>query len=267
MVRIVALACVPALVACGERAARFDARPSCPDTADPHDEDGDGIVDECDNCPAIPNPAQTDLTEREAGAFPDGVGDACDPRPSASGDVLHAFYSFAGPEQADAWTGSGFTIHDDAAHASGTALWASAESAPAGGGVQLLLQIASPMLAQGALVVAFDGDGITSGATCTLDARTLTASEHAGEPSTVELATPIEEDERVTFVAWRAGVYVPEGRAGLIRCRVVRGSATQQAQALLGDDFATGAYAIATRDAAVTLTSVSVYTSPPPKNP
>lgn len=266
MVRIVALACVPVFVACGDDdAVSFDAGPPCAETAEPHDEDGDGIFDACDNCPAIANPSQSDETERQVRAFPDGVGDACDPRPGASGDVLHAFYSFATPDQADAWTGSGFSISDDAAHASGMAMWASARSAPGGGGVHVLVQIAS--LAQGPFAIVFDGDGITSGATCTLAAQRLTASEPAGESSSVAFDTPIEADELVTLAAWHAGVYTPEGRAGIIRCRVARGGIMHVASAPLGNDSVSGAYAIATRDATVRLTSVSVYTSPRPKNP
>ncbi len=56
----------------------------------PHDEDGDGIVDVCDNCPGIANPSQADTTE----STPDGVGDACDPRPTAQ-DRIAYFESFA----------------------------------------------------------------------------------------------------------------------------------------------------------------------------
>jgi cysteine-rich repeat protein len=38
------------------------------------DSDGDGIIDPLDNCPATPNPDQTDTDD-------DGAGDACDPNP------------------------------------------------------------------------------------------------------------------------------------------------------------------------------------------
>ena len=55
-----------------------------------HDEDGDGIVDSCDNCPATANAGQQDTTEMP----PDGVGDACDPRPTER-DRIAFFEAFA----------------------------------------------------------------------------------------------------------------------------------------------------------------------------
>jgi hypothetical protein len=67
-----------------------------------HDEDGDGVVDSCDNCPGIANASQADTTE----AVPDGVGDACDPRPQAK-DRIALFESFASMPQ-------GWTIDPDA---------------------------------------------------------------------------------------------------------------------------------------------------------
>ena len=57
-----------------------------------HDEDGDSIVDACDNCPGIANGDQRDTTE----SVPDGVGDACDPRPTDA-DRITFFEAFAAP--------------------------------------------------------------------------------------------------------------------------------------------------------------------------
>ncbi len=58
-----------------------------------HDEDGDGVVDACDNCPGVANADQVDTTES---AGPDGVGNACDPRPTER-DRITFFESFAAP--------------------------------------------------------------------------------------------------------------------------------------------------------------------------
>ncbi len=60
----------------------------------PYDEDGDGVGDECDNCPSVPNPSQENVQELQAGELADGVGDACDPRPFAPGDALLLFEGF-----------------------------------------------------------------------------------------------------------------------------------------------------------------------------
>ena len=67
-----------------------DSGPTCwGGTPSTHDEDNDGIVDECDNCPTIANNNQADIREVNAGGTADGVGDACDPRPTAGGDSLY----------------------------------------------------------------------------------------------------------------------------------------------------------------------------------
>jgi hypothetical protein len=68
-----------------------DAGPTCWGTPSTHDEDGDGVVDECDNCPSIANANQDDVREINAGRAADGVGDACDPRPDDSGDSIYLF--------------------------------------------------------------------------------------------------------------------------------------------------------------------------------
>lgn len=67
--------------------ARFagDANQPPPSCVGP-DEDGDGWPNACDNCLTVANPTQTDVGEVAAGGAADGVGDACDPRPSAAGD-------------------------------------------------------------------------------------------------------------------------------------------------------------------------------------
>jgi len=51
-----------------------------------HDEDGDGFVDTCDNCPGDPNPDQKDQDT-------DGVGDVCDPHPGTV-DRIEQFEPF-----------------------------------------------------------------------------------------------------------------------------------------------------------------------------
>jgi hypothetical protein len=65
-----------------------DPDAAAPCVASGHDEDGDGVVDACDNCPHVANREQADVLDH------DGVGDACDPRPSEAGDRLLRFVAF-----------------------------------------------------------------------------------------------------------------------------------------------------------------------------
>jgi hypothetical protein len=61
-----------------------------------YDEDGDGIVDGCDLCPAIADPLQLD----EDG---DGVGDECDPHLSSAHDRIAFFDGFSLPDLDPRW--------------------------------------------------------------------------------------------------------------------------------------------------------------------
>jgi hypothetical protein len=63
----------------------------------PGDIDGDGVADDVDNCPGIPNPAQT-----ASGTDGNAIGDACDPHPTMAGDAIESFTSFANAPDA-AW--------------------------------------------------------------------------------------------------------------------------------------------------------------------
>jgi len=95
------LVCSPATMTCERSAAAIDAPRGAdsaidsahldapPDARDcgSHDEDGDGVMDNCDNCPVDDNAGQADSDG-------DGVGDACDPHPSAN-DRIAFFESFA----------------------------------------------------------------------------------------------------------------------------------------------------------------------------
>lgn len=249
---------------CEGGGARADAsRPPCSETAEPHDEDGDGIFDACDNCPTVANATQLDATEVAVHAFADRVGDACDPRPGVSGDILDELYTFAAVPAG--W--QGWTIEGDAAHASGDAIWTSPR-APYVGGLFVRAEVAtfSPSDPAGAIAIIIGGDGQGSGSTCTLHPDRVDALDGGGSESSVMLAPPIAADEPVSLIGWviTAGTTTREQR---VYCRVVRGSVTSETKLVVPDTLLLGSHAIAVARASVTLGSVSVYTSPPPKNP
>ena len=70
------------------------------------DEDGDGVVDWCDNCPAVANASQANTSETGAGGAADAVGDACDPNPTAGGDSIFYFDGFTSSLATNGWVSS-----------------------------------------------------------------------------------------------------------------------------------------------------------------
>lgn len=97
---------VDALQPAGEACATGDGR---------HDEDCDGIADDDDNCPNLPNQDQAD-------GDTDKVGDLCDPNPDDSTNTRLAFAPFTDAEMPE-WAafGGNWAIHDDAMFSSDTA--------------------------------------------------------------------------------------------------------------------------------------------------
>jgi len=84
------------------------------------DRDGDGVADDDDNCPDLPNADQADedfdragdgcdpcpISDDNTDGDGDGLGDACDPNPATAGDTLVAFEGFDRDLPPD-WTVSG----------------------------------------------------------------------------------------------------------------------------------------------------------------
>lgn len=82
---------------------------NCPDVANASqgDEDSDTAGNACDNCPHIANPGQANVGEIDVGLVADGVGDACDPKPTETGQNIALFLPFEDPAEIAAWQVAG----------------------------------------------------------------------------------------------------------------------------------------------------------------
>lgn len=245
-------------------------RDDCPLARDPvqHDEDGDGLGDVCDVCPTVADPPQLDRGEVDALAFEDGVGDACDPRPSRGGDQLVALHTFA-TDTTPSWIGAGWTIDGDRVSASGAARWL-ARRAHQGDTLAARLAVASVtwLAPGGAVEIALDGDGVQIGSVCALVADRdadgndeLLLREVGGAQAVQQLVGPVSGPVTIIMARGieRSGTGAPTGR---LRCRIELGDADASATIATIDDTTSGQYAIAAAAAAVSATSLAVYTSP-----
>ncbi len=237
----------------------------CPTTQDPtqHDEDADRIGDACDNCPASSNADQADTTELGERQFPDGVGDACDRRPKIADDTIARFFPFAAATEANAFRGTGWTIANDRASAT-TAQWTS-KTGEEGDGITLQARIAKlAWTADDAVfTLAVDGDGVSSGFTCSLvhalSGDTLQVREIGGAINSAPVGPFLAGDQLVLSVT-RAFTQLATGKAACFLG--VNGAAELRIDIATIDDLAIGSYAIATSAAAVELSAALVMTTP-----
>jgi hypothetical protein len=242
----------------------------CPAVKDPaqHDEDGDGFGDPCDVCPTVADPLQADQGELDSIAFDDGVGDACDPRPSRGGDRIGALHTFA-VDNTPAWRGAGWAIAGDRASASGAARWQHA-GAVTGDGLtaRLAIESAAWAMAGGSVAVAVDGDGVESGRSCALVADR--DGDGSDELEVHELGGAIAVRALTVAVTGPVQLVVQRGvdrrtGTGVVHCTVAlpeRPDEELTTSIPTSDDTTTGQYVFSAADAEVLVTSLIVYGSP-----
>lgn len=99
----------------------IDAPPDTPPVDD--DADSDGVKDQMDNCPSVPNANQRDhdgdargdacdkcphlASATDPDGDSDGVGDDCDPRPTTAGDSIALFEGFYDATATTGWIATG----------------------------------------------------------------------------------------------------------------------------------------------------------------
>jgi hypothetical protein len=232
-----------------------------------HDEDGDGVPDSCDNCPMFYNPDQADISESSTSLqFADGVGDACDLRPGLAGDKIVDFFPFASPDEANLWVGSGWTIANDRAIATGTAGWFGVHTYFTDGIMNQARIATITWTDPGAEVfLAVNGDGVESGMVCGIrrdpggtGMDELEAHEVQGA-STAMAISPITPGQELILLAWRN---IDFKYKGTFLCRLVVGTTTTNLPIDVADANEYSAYAMGSTGAATEVSAVTIYTSP-----
>jgi hypothetical protein len=210
------------------------------------------------------NPDQADTTEMNATPpqFPDGIGDACDRRPTQADDKLARFFPFASAQEADAFTGTGFTISADQAHGT-TGRW-TVKRGEQGDGLSLQLHVARLAFTStpASLEVAIDGGGVTSGFVCTIvhdTADTLVLREISGATTSVPVG-PIAPTSHLVLTLSRAFSQNQTGKAACFLS--IDGGSERRIDITTTDDAPIGTYAIAADAADVDINSAVVFTTP-----
>ncbi len=262
----------PAIVAvlaaaCGTTPSGGDDAPTGPSCTYPHDEDGDGILDGCDNCPTVFNPDQADTTEVDKLQFPDHVGDACDLWPFLGGDLIAHLHRFD-VDDTKLWTATGLSEWGDAAHIAGDASWAIIRPA-VGAGVGAVAEIDGIewQAANSELAVFVDGDGTTFGNVCALqrdrdgdgvdelEFRQLPGAATTRQP----IKTTIEPTDHVQLTMRRR---IDGNGIGVLTCRLEIHDKYTEIFEMNAEESQTGDYGIVATGVTASIGSLIVYTSP-----
>jgi len=253
---------------------------NCPAIAntDQHDEDGDLIGDVCDNCPHVANAGQEDMGET-GNLDPDGVGDACDPS-SETREQIALFEPFSGDALPTGWTSntgtwdvSGDALHQTSTNAAAAVLYYS-------GGTftttwfdtsTAVDEVAQPTGANNirsiSTLVRYDGE-TNSGYICTV-------VDDLGDPTVARLIT-LRWDSGViggigaptanltaALAAGQAFRWATSADGGAIRCRVGGDANAASNGNDIANTYASGTVAVRTNRVAATWSYVVVIAPHP----